>query len=137
MQQGTGEDGGGARGRTDAHGGIFRKHQLATLEIVVEVQRHGEGAISRRRRAIVAMRGEEVPALGAVGQHDMGVEGEFAIEGEDLREFGPDAIGEAVGHRLQHHRLDDRIVLGALQRGHVDIAVAAGDARIPVVALAP
>ena len=44
--------------------------------------------------------GEEMLALGAVGQHDMGVEGELAIEGEDLREFGTDAIGEAIGHRL-------------------------------------
>ena len=137
MQQGAGEDGGRASGRADAHGGIFRKDQLAALEIVVEVQRHGEGAIGRRGRAVVAMRGKEVPALRAVRQYDMRIEGELAVEGEDFRKFGPDPVGQPVGYRLQHHRLDDRVVLGALQRGHVDIAVAAGDAGILVVALAP
>ena len=65
------------------------KDQLAAVEIVVEVERHGEGAVGRGRRAVVAMGAEEVLAVGAVGQHDVRIEGELAVEGEDLGEFGP------------------------------------------------
>ena len=137
VQHRAGEHRRGAGGRADLEAGIFGEHQLAALEIVVEVERDGEGAVGGGRRAVVAMGAEEMLALGAVGQHDMGVEGELAVEGEDLGELGADAIGQAVGDRLLHHRLDHHVVLGALEIEHVDIAVAARDAAVLVVALFP
>ena len=123
--------------RAHSDAGIFGKDQLAAVEVVVEDQRHGEGAVGGGGRAVVAMGAEEMAALGAVGQHDVGVEGELALEGEDLDELRADAPGEPVGDGLLHHRLDDGVVLGPLQLGDVDVAVAAGDAAVLVVALVP
>ncbi len=83
------------------------------------------------------MGAEEVLAFGAVRQDDVGIEGKLLVEGEDLGEFGTDAVGQPVGNGLLHHRLDDHIVFGALQLGHVDGAVAAGNAPILAIALVP